>query len=92
AIFVFVEDLLDLGLQLLAKVAVQRDGLRGEAFEQQCLKAGVLLLDLGLAEQAAEIFADIAIALLGELGFDKCAMLARENADCARLWSRLAGG
>jgi hypothetical protein len=48
----------------------QRDTVGGEALEQQRPEASVLLPGLRFAQQAAEILADIAVALAGELGVD----------------------
>jgi hypothetical protein len=38
-----------------------------QAFEQQRLQTSVLFLRLGLAQQGAEVFADVAVALMREL-------------------------
>ena len=71
AVFVFIEDPGDLGLQPAAKPASSGRSFEASPSSSSAIKAGGLLLRLCLPEQAAEIFADVAEALGGELGLDK---------------------
>ncbi len=77
----FINHLLHLGLEPFAELGVERNPPGSQAFEQQPLKTGVFLLGLCFPQQTAEIFADIAEALVGELRIDEGLERLRKGSD-----------
>src|SRR5665647_3404523 len=87
----FLGEIQGLGLEVLPESAGQRNVIaaRGQSFEKESFQPGLLFALLRIPEQRAEILADVAVALCGELFMNSSPQ--RATATSASISARCSG-